>query len=103
MEQTMAAYLIANIEITDSAGFARYGQAVPPVVAAHGGRYLVRGGVVSKQEGDLDPQRLVIIEFPTLDDAHRFYGSADYAPLLELRTKSTKSSVVIAEGVPALG
>jgi uncharacterized protein (DUF1330 family) len=97
----MPAYLIANIEVTDPAGFERYRAAVPAVIAAHGGRYLVRGGEKHVLEGNLPLQRLVILEFPSVQAAQAFYDSPDYAPLLKLRLDSTRSDAVIVEGYAA--
>jgi uncharacterized protein (DUF1330 family) len=94
----MPAYLIANIAVTDREGFERYRSAVPAVIAAHGGRYLVRGGAIQAMEGQLPLQRLVILEFPSMAAAQGFYDSADYAPLLAQRLASTRSDVVLVEG-----
>jgi uncharacterized protein (DUF1330 family) len=94
----MTAYLIANIEVTDAEAFERYRAAVPPVIAAHGGRYIVRGGEKHALEGDMALRRLVILEFPSLAAARAFYDSPDYAPLLALRLASTRSQVVLVEG-----
>ncbi|HEY0203754.1 MAG TPA: DUF1330 domain-containing protein [Acetobacteraceae bacterium] len=95
----MAAYLLARIVVHDDAKYAEYRAQVPPVIAAHGGRYLVRGGAVDVKEGDPPPGRLVVVEFPDMASARTFYGSAEYAPLLKLRTDSTKSEVVFVEGL----
>ncbi len=97
----MPAYLIANIEVTDPEGFERYRAAVPAVIAAHGGRYLVRGGEKQLVEGDLKLHRLVILEFPSMTALRGFYDSADYAPLLALRLASTRSDVAFVEGYAA--
>ena len=94
----MTAYLIADIEVTDVEAFERYRAEVPPVIAAHGGRYLVRGGAVHPMEGEMDLKRLVILEFPSLAAARAFHDSPDYAPLLALRLASTRSDVVLVEG-----
>jgi uncharacterized protein (DUF1330 family) len=94
----MPAYLIANIEITDPAGFERYRAAVPAVIAAHGGRYLVRGGALETVEGSLSLKRLVILEFPSMAALRGFYDGAEYRPLLALRLRSTRSDVVFVEG-----
>ena len=99
----MPAYLIANIEVTDPAGFERYRQAEPAVIAAHGGRYLVRGGAVRAVEGSPALKRLVILEFPTMAALQAFYDSADYRPLLELRLASTRSEVAFVEGYAPQG
>jgi uncharacterized protein (DUF1330 family) len=95
----MKGYLIANITITDPAKFEAYRQQVPPVIAAHGGRYLVRGGQVQAMEGDPGLKRLVILEFPSLAAAKTFYDSPEYAPLLKLRMEATESAVALVEGV----
>lgn len=96
----MAAYLIADIEVTDAAAFEAYRQAVVATIAARGGRYLVRGGAVDVAEGDWQPKRLVILEFPTREAALAWYRSADYAPLLALRGRAARSNVVFVDGVP---
>ena len=95
----MVAYLIASIEIHDREGFAAYREQVAAVIERYGGRYLVRGGAVHPLEGDFGLKRLVIVEFPTLDAARRFYGSEAYAPLLKLRAGSTVSQVALVEGL----
>lgn len=94
----MTAYLIANIEVRDAEAFERYRAAVPAVIAAHGGRYIVRGGAIHAMEGDMGVRRLVILEFPSTDAARAFYDSPEYAPLLELRLASTRSDLVLVEG-----
>ena len=94
----MPAYLIANIEVTDPATFEKYRAGVPAVIAQYGGRYLIRGGRTETVEGDPDVQRLVVLEFPTRAALRAFYDSPEYAPLLKLRTASSRSDVVLAEG-----
>ena len=94
----MPAYIIVNIEVTDPEGFERYRAAVPPVIAAHGGRYLVRGGELHVMEGAPGWKRLVVLEFPSLAAARAFYDAPDYAPLLALRLASTNSQMVMVEG-----
>jgi uncharacterized protein (DUF1330 family) len=97
----MAAYLIANITVTDPAGFEAYRQAVPAVIARFGGRYLVRGGAVEAKEGAPALNRVVILEFPDMATARAFYDSADYAPLLAMRLASTTGSLALVEGMAA--
>ena len=63
-----------------------------------GGRYLVRGGELLPVEGDLGLKRLVILEFPSVEAARRFYTSPEYAPLLKLRQESVASDIVLVEG-----
>jgi uncharacterized protein (DUF1330 family) len=94
----MAGYMIANVEVTDAARFEEYRQKVGAVVAQFGGRFIVLGGDVRCLEGHLPIRRLVVVEFPSLDAAQRFYDSSEYQPLLKIRLASTKSDVVLAAG-----
>jgi uncharacterized protein (DUF1330 family) len=71
---------------------------VPSVIARHGGRYLVRGGTLERLENADGFNRVVVLEFPSLEAARAFYHSADYAPLLKLRGDSTESQAVLVEG-----
>jgi uncharacterized protein (DUF1330 family) len=94
----MPAYLIAQIDVHDPAGFEKYRTRVTPVVEAHGGRYLVRTDSLERLEGAEPKQRLVILEFPSMDAAQSFYRSVDYAPLLRQRLASATSDIVLSEG-----
>ena len=95
----MAAYLIANLQVTDPERFNQYREQVAPMIARFGGRYLVRGGKVEVVEGNPGLHRVVILEFPTVERLREFYGSPDYAPLLALRGACTVSDVAFVEGV----
>jgi uncharacterized protein (DUF1330 family) len=95
----VTAYLYVDIEITDPAAFEEYRNQVPAVVAAHGGRYLVRGGAVERLEGDWQPKRQVILEFPDMVHLKAFYDSAAYQPLKLLRQRSSKAKVMAVQGV----
>ena len=95
----MAAYVIAEVNITDSQLFAEYGKGVPATIAAYGGKYLVRGGRTEKKEGDWTPRRMVVLEFPNLEQARRWYDSPEYRPLLAMRLKSATTNLIFAEGV----
>ena len=94
----MAGYVIAEVEVTDPVLFEQYRAGVPATVAAHGGRYIVRGGAVTRVEGDWNPKRLIILEFPSVAAAKAWHDSPAYAPLLAMRERSAKSRVIIVEG-----
>lgn len=97
----MPAYVIANIEVTNPDGYRGYTEQVGATIAAHGGRYLARGGTVEVLEGDWDPQRLVILEFPTLESAHAWYHSADYERLKALRVDNSHGQLVLTDALNA--
>jgi len=95
----MPAYVIANVSVHDAAAFEEYRRQVPATIAKHGGRYLVRGGRVDRLEGTWNPARLVVLEFPSMEQARRWYDSEDYREPKALRVKSAITDVVFAEGV----
>ena len=94
----MAAYIIADIDVFDPEGYAEYRAKVPAMIAAHGGRYLTRGGAVEPLEGPWAPKRCVILEFPDMQRARDFFHSTDYAPLKAIRERTARGSLVIVEG-----
>ena len=97
----MAAYLLAEIEITDPESFEAYRRDVSQLIARFGGRYLARGGTAEMLEGDRSVKRTVLLEFPEMAMLRAFYGSPEYQPLLALRQASSQSEVLIFDGVPA--
>lgn len=94
----MAAYIYANVQITDPAIYETYRKDVPAVLAAHGGRFLVRGGAVSVLEGDGVPQRQVILEFPDMAHLQAFYHSAEYQRLVAIRQSASTGTLFAIEG-----
>lgn len=94
----MPAYLIAEIDVADPQLYEAYRRRVPALIAEYGGRYLARGGALEVKEGDWTPKRLVLVEFPSMEQARRFYDSPAYAPLLALRKRATRSRLVLLEG-----
>ena len=94
----MSAYVIAEIEVTDPAGYEDYRKQVLPVVTKYGGRFVVRGGKVESKEGGWAPKRIVVVEFPSLAQAQKWYDSPEYAPLVKLRQKASKGKLIIVEG-----
>ena len=94
----MAAYVIAEIEVTDPAAYEDYRRQVPGVIAKYGGRYVVRGGKVESLEGGWSPKRMAVVEFPSMDQALKFYRSPEYAPLIKIRQKASRGKLIIVEG-----
>jgi uncharacterized protein (DUF1330 family) len=95
----MSAYILAKVEITDHAAYEEYRRRVPAVTAAYGGRYLARGGAVQRLEGDEPIHRLVILEFPNMEQLTAFYNSPEYRALLIMRQGAAKSNLLAIEGV----
>jgi uncharacterized protein (DUF1330 family) len=95
----MPAYFIVDNEVTDSAGFEEYRRQVPMTVEKYGGRFLVRGGQIQTLEGDWKPKRIVVTEFPSIEQARRWYDSEEYRALKALRSRSARGSMVLVEGL----
>jgi uncharacterized protein (DUF1330 family) len=95
----MAAYIYANVEVTDPQAYEAYRAEVPAMIAAHGGRYLVRGGATTVLEGPGVPQRQVILEFPDMAHLQAFYTSPDYQRLIKVRQGSSTGTLFAIEGV----
>jgi uncharacterized protein (DUF1330 family) len=94
----MAAYVINDMEVTDPQLFEEYKKLSPPTVAQYGGRFLARGGRTETLEGGWSPRRLVILEFPSMEQARAWVDSPEYAPARSLRQRSSRSNIIVVEG-----
>jgi uncharacterized protein (DUF1330 family) len=97
----MAGYVIVNVTVRDPVQYEEYRRLATPTVSDYGGRYLVRGGPVDVREGHWKPSRLVVLEFPTVERAHAWWDSPEYAPAKAIRQSCADTQLVIIEGVPA--
>ncbi len=95
----MPAYLIVENQITDQKTYDEYRRQVVPLISRFGGRFLIRGGPILHVEGDWKPQRLVLIEFPSMEALQAWYNSPEYAPMRVLRQAASTGSIVAADGV----
>jgi uncharacterized protein (DUF1330 family) len=95
----MAAYLIADVDINDAATFEEYRREVPATEARYGGRYLGRGGATKVLEGDWEPHRLVIVEFPDMQSLMAWYDSPEYIRLKAIRERCASTRIIALEGV----
>jgi uncharacterized protein (DUF1330 family) len=94
----VAAYVIADIEITDPETYKEYTAHTPDSIASHGGRFIVRGGSCQVLEGEWDPGRVVVIEFPDLDAALGWFHSDDYQELARIRRAASTARILAVEG-----
>jgi uncharacterized protein (DUF1330 family) len=93
------AYIVVETDIHDSEQYELYKQASPGAVAAGGGRFIARGGELAVLEGDWHPKRLVLLEFPDLEAAKRFYGSPEYQEAKRMREGAARLNMVAVAGV----
>lgn len=94
----MAAYFIVDIDIKDMDRMREYREAVPRTIQKYGGRYLVRAGRWEVVEGHWQPKRVVVLEFPSVEQAKRWYDSEDYRQLKAQRQAASSSNVILVEG-----
>ncbi|MDZ4804952.1 MAG: DUF1330 domain-containing protein [Candidatus Eisenbacteria bacterium] len=95
----MSAYVIVDIDVQDPAGYEEYKKLAPASIAAFGGRYIARGGQTHVLEGDWRPNRIVILEFDTVDQAQAWVTSEEYAPARKLRQATARASMIVVAGV----
>jgi uncharacterized protein (DUF1330 family) len=97
--EPVAVYAVVNIRITDPDRYAEYREQAPPTIAHYGGKYLARGGKVEVLEGEWTLQRLVILEFESMERFNEGYSSPEYAPLKRVRGEAAVSDFIVVEGL----
>ncbi len=95
----MSAYVIVDINIHDPAGYEKYKKVASDTVTAYGGRYLARGGETVVLEGAWAPDRLVILEFESIERARAWLDSPEYGPIKVLRHQTAATNMVVVEGM----
>jgi uncharacterized protein (DUF1330 family) len=97
--QSMAAYVIFDVDVRDAAKYREFMDAVKPALEAAGAKYLVRGGSHKVYEGDWEPRRIVLLEFPSFEALEGFYNGATYQGLKEIRDACSSARFVGVEGL----
>jgi len=95
----MAAYVVVDIEVLEPVEYEEYKKLAAPSMAAYGGRYVVRGGATEVLEGEWIPNRLVVLEFPTVDQAKAWWASPEYSVAKAIRQRTARTSMVLAVGM----
>ena len=94
----MSAYVAVQIDVHDATTYERYKELAPPSIAAYGGRYLARGGATTVLEGSWSPARFVILEFPSVEQAQRWWDSPEYAEAKAMRQSSAHTQMLLVAG-----
>jgi uncharacterized protein (DUF1330 family) len=94
----MKAYLVLDFSLNDFAGFKEYITRIPAFIDKHSGQYIVRGARPTPIEGDWEPQRIVIIEFPKRTKAEAFLSDPDIQDLFKIRHDTTTSKLLLVDG-----
>jgi uncharacterized protein (DUF1330 family) len=96
----MAAYVIADVKVSDPVQYEQYRAVTPAAIAAAGGEFIVRGGRHETLEGNWKPSRVVVLKFPTYEQARAFYDSELYRAARDKRGGATESfNMIVVEGV----
>ena len=92
------AYIFANVTVTNPEQYAEYRKLSTIAVQTHGAEFCVRGGAVEILEGDWTPDRVVILKFPTLEQAKTYYHSVEYTAAIQARQGAAVMRMVVVEG-----
>jgi uncharacterized protein (DUF1330 family) len=94
----MAAYVIADVNVKNPEIYQDYRKQVLATIEKYGGRFVARGGEHEVLEGAWRPHRVVILEFPDMAAARKWYRSPEYAPLIKLRQTASDGNLVVVAG-----
>jgi uncharacterized protein (DUF1330 family) len=95
----MPAYVIAHIDVKDPVRYEDYKKMSPVSIQKYGGRFIARGGKCEVLEGNWEPKRLVLLEFPSAERAREWWASEDYRPAKELRQATSTGDMIVIEGL----
>ncbi len=95
----MSAYVVIEIVVKNPEGYEEYKVLAPPAISAYGGKYIARGGKAENLEGSWQPNRIVILEFESVEKAKQWLDSEEYQEAKALRHKYASSNAIVVEGV----
>ena len=94
-----SAYVLADVDVTDAQQYEQYKKLSTIAMQAHGAEVCVRGGRTEVLEGDWTPGRMVLLKFPSPEQARAFYGSPEYQAAKAARQGAALMRMVLIEGV----
>jgi uncharacterized protein (DUF1330 family) len=94
----MPAYIIVEVEIHDPKEYEEYRKLTPLTLEKYQGKFIVRGGKTETLEGGWNPQRIVVLQFPTMELAKQWWASEEYAPARAIRYRTATSRMIAIEG-----
>lgn len=90
-------YIIGHVTVNDPEAYKEYVERDTPILAALGGKFVVRGGQSQVMEGEVH-QRHVVIEFPSYEAAVTAYNDPEYQEVAEIRRRNANSTILVVEG-----
>ncbi len=95
----MSAYVIVEVSIHDHSEYEKYKKLTPAAISAFNGKFLVRGGKTISLEGDWKPERIVVLEFPSVEKANEWWHSELYTEAKLIRQRAAKTKMIVIQGV----
>ena len=95
----MSAYVIAMIDVSDQENYEKYAAAAPAATAKFGGKAIARGANAATLEGDFSPGRIVVLEFPTVEDAKAWYDSPEYQEARNFRLGAADFRMLLVDSI----
>ncbi|CAN5546246.1 DUF1330 domain-containing protein [soil metagenome] len=95
----MSGYVIAHVEVTNPTQYEEYKKFSSAAMQATGAEVCIRGGKVEVLEGDWSPTRVVMLKFPTFEQAKAFYDSPEYLKAREARAGAAVMRMIVVEGL----
>jgi uncharacterized protein (DUF1330 family) len=95
----MPAYIIVELSVIDKEGYEEYKKSAPSSISSYGGKYIIRGGQTENLEGDWQPERIAVLEFPTSERAREWWNSEMYSRAKSIRQRTAKTKMILVEGV----
>ncbi len=95
----MPAYVILDLKVFDNEKLLKYIKVAPEIIKKHEGKIIVRGGEFKTVEGNWNPEKIVMIEFPNYKTANDWWNSDEYQKATELRKKGAHTNLLIIDGV----
>ena len=95
----MPAFVIVEIEVRDPEAYETSRSLGPTSLDAYGGKFIARGGATENLEGDWAPERIVVLEFPSLERARQWWGSPEYRDAKAIRMRAARTRMIATDGV----
>ena len=94
----MSAYIIAKVNVTDWDRYKEYTKVTPGIIEQYGGKFIARGGEIATLEGPEETDRIVLLEFPSMEAAKAFYASDEYKAAKKIRAGAATATFILVEG-----
>jgi uncharacterized protein (DUF1330 family) len=95
----VSAYVVIFVDVRNQERYEEYKKAAPAAIEKYGGRYVVRGGAPTPLEGPEEQRRVVLLEFPSVEQATAFWHSQEYGQVRLLRAGAAAMQAFAVPGL----